>query len=233
MKYSTSHNKKRIRGFTLLETLVSITIITLVIIGPLAFFTTSSSYARQTRETMVATYLAEEAIELWQNHYDSLYVYCKKQPSLDPCIPTGDETTGETAWRVFKSQIATESAYSSCFVTQNSAGCSFDFIDFLNSATGTPPRYGTTGNECQYLVEVSSSTLHSYVCKGVPTHISGTPMRALYKRTVKVERLDTFDGPQPEDQYNDDVRFTVDVSFRGVNGVTRSVQLVRYIHPRP
>ena len=73
--FSTSHTYK-IRGFTLIETLVSVFIITTVVLGPLTVSSNASAYARQTKDTMTAVYLAQEAIELLHHQQDSIYLDC-------------------------------------------------------------------------------------------------------------------------------------------------------------
>ena len=76
------HNKIGYRkAFTLLETLTSIAILSFVIVGPLTVIMGSSSYARQTKDVMVATYLAEESEKILQNQYETLYIDCKNQPA--------------------------------------------------------------------------------------------------------------------------------------------------------
>jgi prepilin-type N-terminal cleavage/methylation domain-containing protein len=162
------------KGFTLLETLVSVGILALVIVGPLAAIMNSSSYARQTKDAMVATYLAEEAIELLQNQYDSLYVYCKKNSGVDPCNTTGSETAGQTAWRVFKERLNAGGGQPSCFlsghvsdpsVIANPDGCSYDFEHLIGDITVNPTRYVSSDDECLYLVG-ASTTIPIYVRHG-------------------------------------------------------------------
>ncbi len=220
------------KGLTLLETLVAVFILSLTIIGPLAFLANSSSYARQTKETMLATYLAEEGVELLQNMYDSLYVRCSKQFGVDPCIASGDETTGQVAWRLFKERLAAGGGYASCFLDDNPEGCSFDYIDMQADLASMPPHYDAQSSECSRLVTVNSSGLTSYVCSGLPTHISGGAQGTLYPRIIHIEALPTFDVGTRDEQYNDDLRVTVEVFYRAVNGSVRSIKIVRFIHPR-
>jgi prepilin-type N-terminal cleavage/methylation domain-containing protein len=165
------------KGFTLLETLASVAILSLVIIGPLSVTISSSSYARITKDTMVATFLAEEAVELLQNQYDSLYVYCKKNTSSTEaggvCEATGTETTGQTSWRVFKNKLsAVEPGQPTCYLPKgtygnesypgnaagNADGCSFDYMHMIASSTETLVRYDSSDENCEYLVPTATST---------------------------------------------------------------------------
>lgn len=177
------------KGFTLLETLASITILSLVVIGPLAVTINSSSYARITKDTMVATYLAEEGAELLQNQYDSLYVFCKKNASSTEvggyCDPTGTSeiTTGQTAWRLFKDKLSGTGGVT-CYLPKGSSasypgnalgnanGCSFDYKDMLASSTETLMRYDAASLACSYLVQVSTST-SKYEYGSVDGNLSG------------------------------------------------------------
>lgn len=231
-----SHLQKSIRqvkGLTLLETLVSITVISVTIIGPLSFIATSSSYARQTKDALVATYLAEEMAELIQNQYDSLYVFCSKQPGIGPCVAIGDETSGQIAWRVFKERFSAASGVVSCYLDENADGCSFDYIDMQTDIDTNPPRYDASVASCSQVISTRQAGIITYVCMGLPTHINGGVTGLFYKRSVYLEHLPTFETEPFIEQDYDDIRVTAEVTYRAVNGSARTVKIVRYIHPRP
>ena len=163
------------KGFTLLETLASIAILSLVVIGPLAVTVGSSSYARISKDNMIAAYLAEEGVELLQNQYDSLYILCKRNASSTEdggyCDPAGtpEVTTGQTAWRLFKDKLS-DAGGVTCYLPKDSSasypgnalgnahGCSFDYKDMLASSTETLMRYDAQSSYCSYLVQVATST---------------------------------------------------------------------------
>lgn len=233
MKLTLLPKKAQVKGLTLLETLVSITVLSITIIGPLAFIATSSSYARQTKEAFVATYLAEEMVELVQGQYDSLYVFCSKQPGVSPCIPAGDETSGQIAWRVFKERFSSASGLVSCFLEENSDGCTFDYVDMETSIDTNPPRYDASLNSCSQVISTKSAGVVTYVCKGLPSHINGGTTGIFYKRFVYLEHLPTFETDPFTVQDYDEVRVTAQVNYQAVNGSTRTVKIVRFIHPRP
>lgn len=232
------------KGFTLLETLVSIGILALVIVGPLAVIINSSSYARQTKDTMVATYLAEEAVELLQNQYDSIYVFCKKQPSDVLCATASGDTPGQKAWWLFKTRLSAAGGQS-CFLkhedgsTDNISGCSYDFINMLGDITVSPVRYIATADECKSIVMVATTTsagIHqTYVCKGLPSHYFGGAVATKdFTRSVTVEWLKTFEtDPSMFNHYNDDLRIVVRVVYRGFNGYPYTVGITQYMHSQP
>jgi type II secretory pathway pseudopilin PulG len=235
-----------IKGFTLLETIVSVGILALVIVGPLAVIMNSNSYARQTKDSMIATYLAEEAVELLQNQYDTLYILCKKDPLNSLCTPAiVNETAGQIAWRVFKERMGSVGGEQSCYLNlegggfDNTLGCSYDFVHFSDDITVNPTRYIATASECSALVEVATSTVdgirHMYVCRGEPAHhLNGTTTSKEFIRTITMEWMPTFEtGPLRSDHYNDDIRVVSTVKYRGFNGYITTVSVTRFMHSRP
>lgn len=59
------------KGFTLLETLVAVTILTLAIIGPLELAARAIGYSKTSRNQITASYLAQEAMEYVRNKRDT------------------------------------------------------------------------------------------------------------------------------------------------------------------
>lgn len=59
------------KGFTLLETLVAVTILTLAIIGPLELAARAIGYSKTSRNQITASYLAQEAMEYIRNKRDT------------------------------------------------------------------------------------------------------------------------------------------------------------------
>jgi Tfp pilus assembly protein PilV len=236
MKYFLSqHSKiKNLKGLTLLETLVAILVISLTIIGPLSFLATSSSYAKQTREAIVATYLAEEAAELLQNRYDALYVQCVKQPAVIPCTPDfGESTSGQIAWRLFKERMSARDGHPSCFIDDNPSKCAFDAKHMEVAAITTPERYVSTGATCKRLISATTGGVTTYVCSGIPSRLVGASKGLVYERSVYLEHLPTFEATVRNEQDHDDIRIVVSVKYRAVNGTEREVKISRYLHPRP
>ena len=80
-------------GFTLVETLVAITVLTLALGGPMALATRSIKDSLASRNKVVAFYLAQEAIEYVKNVRDSNFLYKISGGGA------GDfPTTNETGW---------------------------------------------------------------------------------------------------------------------------------------
>ena len=233
---------KKLQAFTLLETLTSIAILAIVIVGPLTVIINSSGYARQTKDTIIATYLAEESVELLQNQYDSLYIYCNKQLGSGPCTTSTGETGGQIAWRVFKERLAVApSCFSSTPLPPSPPSCSFDYIDMAGDITSAPSHYDPTdtssGAPCSFLIEASTTAeLHTYLCKGISAHI-GTSVVAQnkqYKRKVTLEDIPaSFETVPPYNyRYDDDIRITAEIEFKGIYA-TSSVKITKFMHAQP
>ena len=253
-------HKKILRGFTLIETLASIFILSVVIIGPLSTIITSSGSARLTKDTTIATYLAEEGVELLQNQYDSIYIYCQKNASSTDVgglceATTTPETIGQTAWRVFKERLTNTNGQPTCYTPKgtngiaeystNAAGCSFDYFALTASSTQVLTRHQGNSSQCNKLIPVATSTMWGtvtstttvYVCNSNLLVTSGSAIGPKhFSRTLGIEQISTFEDPSvvPASlQYSDDLRITSNVEFKGQNGVSRSVKVVRFMHARP
>ncbi|MCF7843721.1 type II secretion system GspH family protein [Candidatus Gracilibacteria bacterium] len=236
---------KSVRAFTLLEVLASLAIITMVILGPFSLAVNSSSYARQTRDIITSTYLAEEAVELLQYQHSSLYISCLNR--VDLCAddvpdtpPKPNETESEKAWRLFKTRLSTH-PNTSCF---DSGGCSYDFIDMLNAtSTAIPSVYSPTDSDCRNIAQVSSivdsAVREYYVCSGIDTgrlkDAFYSVARKTYTRRVTVESLPTFEtggivGTPNLGLYNDDLLVTAYVTYTRSNGIVRTIKVAHFLH---
>lgn len=224
MKYFTRHTTTDIRGFTLVETLVSVFILTVIIIGPLTVASSASAYARLTKDTMIAAYLAQEAIELLRHHQDSIYIRCADQETSS-CLPVNGERPNETAWRIFKERLGGNVQGASCLVSDNPSGCAYDFIDMTADEDSHPPKYASTDPSCNTLSFDPAS--YVYVCTGV--HGAGF-RQTNFSRKVQITSVPSFSGADQE--YNDDLRVTVTITFKRINGYTHQVKVVDFLHAR-
>lgn len=243
--------QQQVRAFTLLEVLASLSIVTLVILGPLTSSVNSSSFARQTKDVMTSTYLAEEALELLHYQYDTLYLACAN--NVEACLGQilSEETPGGAAWRLFKTRLQSSSLLDgtvSCFDTD---GCSYDFLDMRSAASITnPKKYLPTGDYCPKLALVTSAVIGTvdgirnyYVCSGIiadPSSLIDTPLtikKTTYSRKIQLQSIKTFEegsgtGLAHLEWYNDDLVITATVSFRRSNGVMRNIKVVDFLHAR-
>ncbi|MFA5131703.1 MAG: prepilin-type N-terminal cleavage/methylation domain-containing protein [Candidatus Paceibacterota bacterium] len=215
----TLRTRKSIKGFTLVETLVSIFVITMVILGPLTVAINASSYAKETKDTMIANYLAQEALELLHHQQDSVYIRCVTSDNANcPLSVVGNgvyEIPREAAWRIFRTKL---NSGVDCFAA---TGCSFDFMDMTTNEDAVPTKYLPTSASCSTLSKTASNL---YVCSGA--HGAGG-IATTFTRSVFFESIPTVDAV-----YNDDFRATVEVSFRRSNGYTRTIRVVDFFHAR-
>lgn len=213
-----------LKGFTLVETLVATFVITVVIVGPLTVASNASMYAKLTKDTMIATYLAQESIELLRHQQDSVYIRCVDQSSSE-CVAISGETPGEAAWRIFKERLGGNAQGSSCFTSSNPSGCSYDYVDMTTNESINPTKYVSTNAQCNTLSYDPASSV--YVCTGV----RGSGLKqTTFSRLVKIESVPTWSGADAS--YNDDLRATVIVNFRRPNGFMYQIKVVDFLHAR-
>jgi Tfp pilus assembly protein PilV len=216
-----------LRGFTLIETMVATFVITMTIIGPLSVALRASAYSKITKDTLTATYLAQEAIELLHHQQDSVYIRCAQETG-NGCTLSAGESYSNAAWRIFRDRFNANGG-TSCFANENALGCSFDFIDMSTNESVTPTKYRSDLSSCNTLSIEKATNL--YVCGGVHGIGAGyTPTR--FTRSISITSIPTWGGGTSEQNYNDDLRVTVTVTFRQPNGYKQQVQITDFVHAR-
>ncbi len=76
MKIFKLKNKNQ-KGFTLIEAMVSMTIIVMAVVGPLGLIVNSVAMVRQERNRIAASFLAEDIVENFRAYRDSFVLACK------------------------------------------------------------------------------------------------------------------------------------------------------------
>lgn len=226
---------KKIKGFTLIETLVSVFIITTVILGPLTVSINALNYARETKDIMTGTFLAEEALELLHYHQDTIYVKCISGQDSG-CTPSSGQKPSEKAWHIFRDSLSGTSASSniSCFVSENANGCAFDYQDIINGGISSFSKYlSTQGGLCTSLsYNKSTDQATTYLCTEANGQISGYS-QSQFSRRVLIEVLPTYGSSGSEDQYqNSDLRAVSRVTIKRANGFTREIKIVDFFHAK-
>lgn len=89
MKLGTTHTKGTKNGFTLVETLIAITILLLVIIGPITAAQKGVQQAYYANEQITAVFLAQETVEAIRERRDDQALEAWNNPS---------GTTDTSAW---------------------------------------------------------------------------------------------------------------------------------------
>ena len=247
---------KKIQAFTLIETLVSVALISLVILGPLSVAITSASYAKNTKDAITATYLAHEGIELVRFKRDSTYVECQNNTAtctVNLLTSGGIETIQQAAWRLFKERFGIDSGLvssslglqPSCFTNQSIAGCAFDVYGIVNTGSGVGQRVRGDTDECSTLYTDTridqipppypgngvGVTDHIYVCKEKGITYSYTD--SSYKRVIKLTSTYVSTASQYTKDYEDDVRVDSVVTYTRGMGLLHTVRAIDYLHARP
>jgi prepilin-type N-terminal cleavage/methylation domain-containing protein len=109
---------KRNKGFTLVETLVAISIFSISILGLLSILAAGVTNTTYDKNKMVASYLAQEGVEYMRNLRDTHVLY-----------DTGGSSVG---WNNFKTQVGL--ANNTICSNASGYGCYFDdsVVNFLN-----------------------------------------------------------------------------------------------------
>lgn len=146
MKYHTTQS-----GFTLVETLVSITILLIIIIGPMTISSTTAKSTSFASEQVTAFFLAQEGVELVQKARDDLFVqyYLLSGATADP-------------WGAFTN--STSGAYRDCY---ESDGCGLETSNLTTGILVTPVDCNGTSPACLLYFDVVNTNARSRY-----THIS-------------------------------------------------------------
>ncbi len=122
------------RGFTLLETLVAVTILVIAIMAPMTIAQNALQNAIYARDQVTAFYLAQEGIEYARALRDKNIMqgnpWLQKPASTANCVSPVD--------------------LNQCVVAAGSTGCNIDFVNFCNTLCATPSgcsplKFSTTG----------------------------------------------------------------------------------------
>lgn len=145
-------NKKtrKNKGFTIIETLIAVLIMTISITSLMTVVTSSLFAAKYTRDKVTATYLLQETVDYIRNDRDTS-VFLQR------------ETTTDDAWNSFKQKYAncTEFSTYSCYIdVVSSAGiktlssCNLNNTDcnlyYNKDATGAFYNYNNDGEKSNY-----------------------------------------------------------------------------------
>ncbi len=140
MKYSLSQS-----GFSLVETLVAITILLVIIVGPLTLVSTSARSTNFASEQVTAFFLAQEGVELAQKARDDIM--------LRRFLPTNDTNYLADPWNQATNGFAsaTNGPFASCYLAN---GCGLT----IGTATNAPiSAFPCTGTACKvYLYDTDT-----------------------------------------------------------------------------
>ncbi len=165
MIHHTTHNQS---GFSLVETLVAITILLIVITGPLTLVSNSARSTDFANDQVVAFFLAQEGLELVQSVRDDLLI-----PTFDPGYSGGD------AWDDF-TNTASVGVLQECF----GGGCGIDVNTNSDGTINVFDCQSTTQN-CRLYTNATANQRAAY------THDpSGNP-ETRYTRVISMNETTT------------------------------------------
>jgi prepilin-type N-terminal cleavage/methylation domain-containing protein len=160
MRYSSKKS-----GFSLVETLVAITILLIVIIGPM---TISSSAAKSTSfasEQVTAFFLAQEGAELMEKARNDLLLEHFSGANSDP-------------WADF-TRTVNPGPYRQCYTTN---GCNLSISATANGALSSPA--SCSGQDsCKVHLDQENGSLRSKFTPGT----TGTP--TIYSRNIRLQQV--------------------------------------------
>jgi prepilin-type N-terminal cleavage/methylation domain-containing protein len=161
MMYSQKNNQS---GFSLVETLVAITILLIVITGPLTLVSNSARSTNFANDQVMANFLSQEGLELVQSVRDDLLI-----PKF--AIPP----PGGNAWTDFMS-TANSNIVRNCF---NASGCG---LDQATNSSGAIRQYDcSTISDCRLHFNTTAGQRSAY------THVAGLDTETRYTRVITMD----------------------------------------------
>lgn len=155
-------------GFSLVETLVAITILLIIIVGPMTIISSASNSTSFASEQVIAFFLAQEGAELAQKARDDLV--------LKGFLPSTHPDYISNPWTNFSSQSGT---FATCFTTN---GCGLEIRDDAVGSIATP--ITCTGTNCR-LYYNSSGARSRY------THTSSGNQQTAFTRKVTFTNINS------------------------------------------
>lgn len=176
--------KNKIKAFTLIESLVSISIILIAVLGPLTLTLNSVNAIMQNKNRVIASYLAEEIIEDFRAYRDGIVItctdmqinydsfgdlvngYCKKGMDtlgqgilIDKNLLENENgeieyTNREVAWKLFMERLINVTNNEFIFLDKNS----FDYT-YLSNITPYANCYMVLSSNSGYLCSTNDSNL--------------------------------------------------------------------------
>lgn len=166
----TQKNKK---GFTLVETLVAISIFTTSILALTSVLANGISNTGFAKRKIIASYLAQEGVEYIRNMRDTYVVY--------------DTTSSQNGWNAFNTKIAGGVYPLGTSICASGSGCYFDDKDLYYSNQAQPiiniPVYACSG-VCPHLFYHATTGKYNY-------DNSGT--NSVYTRKITVSQTSTYE----------------------------------------
>lgn len=166
------HLKNTTKGMTLIEAVVSVTILTAALTGPMVLASQSLKASRDARAELVATQLASEGIEVVSS--------IRENNSADDPLTTQDN------WMTQDPSGAAQNIIDLC---DDGDGCVIDVTDHSGGTWGLNTLIACPSGDCTTLAPV-----YYYPDSGLyrqsGSALSSPWVETIYRRTVKIEGVD-------------------------------------------
>lgn len=170
MKYNSAQS-----GFSLVETLVAITILLIVIVGPMTIISTASNSSSFASDQVTAFFLAQEGAELAQKARDDVI--------LNRFLPLSDGNYDATPWVTFSDETS-GAPFEECFIA---SGCGLEISENLDGAIETP--IDCTGSSaCDLFFDTNTINVRSRY-----THTVTGNQVTEFNRSVRFENISAFE----------------------------------------
>lgn len=159
---------KLVSGFTLIETLVAVSIFTISIVALLVVLTQGISNNNYAKKKILAAYLAQEGIEYMRNMRDTFVLY--------------HPTDRQSGWNAFNTNVAGGIYPAGSTICVPSDGCYFGDLSDINYTDQTQPMAGIDlfpcSGTCSPLLYDAATGKHGYsgVNSGFIRKINVTPI---------------------------------------------------------
>ncbi|MCA9356706.1 type II secretion system protein [Candidatus Nomurabacteria bacterium] len=154
-------------GFSLVETLVAVSILLIVIVSPMSISSKAANSTSFSSEQVAAFFLAQEGVEIAQKARDDLLL----KNFTPPLLP-------QTAWNNFTN---TSGTFSPCY---NSNGCGLELYTNNVGGVKAPVSCGSTGAACNLYYNDSNG-------RSRYTYTTANATKTIYTRVITFQKIGT------------------------------------------
>lgn len=218
--------KKPIKAFTLIESLVSISIILIAVLGPLTLILNAVNTIMHNKNRVIASYLAEEIIEEFRAYRDGIAIACTDiQISYDMFGDISAASCNKGGAGLTVNTLYLEDDEGNIAYTNREIAWKL-FMDRLQSVLGKEEVY-LDKNSFRYdtLAPITDDYVSCYLNLNTNTgYLCGGPSSNLFERTVKLTQ-----------NTNNSLKIEVEVRYAisSIYGVEdKYVKVIDYIYER-
>lgn len=175
-------SRNNLKGFAMIEALVSILLLISSIMGPLVLSFQTAKYSRLALNRVKASYYADEALDLLVNYRHSMSLYCVKNSELPECA-------GDPSVAGFKLFINNIMGPVNNYCSSESRLCNIDSVSFNYTNQNVVPSF--TSRPATGDCELYEHTNRSATCGNDGDTTAGL-FKTVFKRKFYVEKKDNI-----------------------------------------